>query len=83
MCVSKEAEFTSRVVEAIEKGKVDELLDQMNSFLATLTSTRPKLNRIDQLKVKNLIMDIIHQISVLEELLQSKTTNKNNWNWFK
>jgi dynein heavy chain 2 len=81
--ITKEVEFKSKVTDAIEKRKLEEVLEQMNQFLDNLTSARPKLNKIDQIKVKNLIMDIIHQISVLELLVQTQTHNINNWHWFK
>jgi hypothetical protein len=34
-------------------------------------------------KIKSLILDVIHQISLIELLISTNTSSINNWNWTK
>lgn len=83
LCLGKEIMFTKKVSESIQKNTLEELKSSLDSFLNKLTSTKSQLQKIDQRKVKSLIMDLIHQISIVDELIMSKVTSEDSWAWFK
>ena len=81
--LAKEVDFSMRVLDAIEKSKLPDLKKHLDEFLDTLTKTKSKLKKVDQAKIKSLIMDVIHQISVVEELAANKVVDSKSWFWFK
>lgn len=81
--ISKEVDYSHRVLDALEKGRLPDAKKHLDAFLDTLTKTKNKLDKVDQIKVKGLIMDVIHQIEVVDELIKYKVTDTKNWYWFK
>jgi dynein heavy chain 2 len=81
--LAKEIDFCHRAMEAIQKNKLQDLKKHLDEFLESLTKTKNKLGKVDQAKVKSLIMDVIHQVAVVEELMANRVTDPRNWYWFK
>lgn len=56
-------------------------------YQQNLTQLTKKCHEInDQLilsKIKSLILDLIHQITVMDLLITTNASHLNNWNWFK
>jgi dynein heavy chain 2 len=80
---AKEIDFSHRVLDSLEKNKMADLKKHLEQYLESLTNMKSKLSKIDQTKVKGLIMDVIHQLSVADELLTNKVTDSKSWYWFK
>jgi dynein heavy chain 2 len=81
--LTKEVDFSLKILDAIEKNKVPEVKKHLDGFLDSLTKSKNKLQKVDQMKVKSLIMDVIHQIEVADELIKNKVADPKNWYWFK
>lgn len=76
--------LTSKVAKAIkEKGSLETVKKEHSELLAKFTSSKSKLNGLNQHKVKNLILDVIHDIVVIEELIANQVVAEDDWTWFK
>lgn len=76
--------FNKETAYAIEKNSLKDLKSKYQQKLIQLTKKCHSIN--DQLvlsKIKSLILDLIHQISVIDLLIGKEVKTLNNWNWFK
>ena len=83
LSIAKEVDFSMRVLDAIEKNNLINLKKHLEDYLETLTKVKNKLGKVDQAKVKSLIMDVIHQVGVVEEMMENKVSDAKSWFWFK
>lgn len=76
--------FNREAGRAIEKKSLSSLKSDLQKKLGELTK---KCHETDDglilSKIKSLILDLIHHISVLDLLINSRTTSSNDWNWYK
>jgi len=48
-----------------------------------LTSSSKDTDNLSKLKLKSLILDIIHHIEIIDELIKNNVKDISRWNWFK
>ena len=79
--------FSSECENAIQSGKLGDIKQSLQKKLESYTSFDNKGNNLLISKIIALILDIIHNIDIVDQLmadkniLQSKSTN--DWSWFK
>lgn len=83
ICLNNEIAFSNKVIEGIENSSLARLLSNHQSFLAELTSQCHDSPDLILSKLKSLILDVIHQIDILNQLLNSKVKSTSDWQWFK
>ena len=84
ICLLNEIEFNSQCVQAIEKGSLKTYNEKLKGKLSQLTKKCHEIkNQLTLSKIKSLILDLIHQISIVDMLQITDTTKTTNWNWFK
>jgi dynein heavy chain 2 len=79
-------QFSNNCVNAIKKGKLQNYRGDLMQQLASYTSFNHQGDNLLLLKVKALIIDILHNIDVVDQLLQDgivSSMNSNDWMWFK
>ena len=81
--ISDSVFFCHKVSQAIPSNSLEAVKTEYSAKLASLTLSKSKLDALGQMKVKNLILDIIHDIAVLDELLSSAVSSLEDWAWFK
>ncbi|RWS24479.1 cytoplasmic dynein 2 heavy chain 1-like protein 3, partial [Leptotrombidium deliense] len=76
--------FTKRVEDAIKRNKMSEFQNELQRQLEVYTN-RDLTNEdnIIKIKVKSLILDFIHYLSVVEELVSNNVENIEDWFWQK
>ena len=89
LCLAEQICFTKLVDEAIAPGAGDpvgalehvkaRLQEQLASYTAHDLSSEPLL----QLKVKALVLDLIHHMDVIDQLLTANVKHKGQWQWQK
>lgn len=85
-CLAEMIRFSENAVKAIKAGKLANYKQDLEKTLDSYTSFDNKGDDLIFSKVKSLIMDIIHNIQVVEDLMNDQiTTSKqpNDWMWFK
>ena len=75
--------FVQDAEEAIAAGKVQQLLANATAALADITAIDFSKHHLAQLKVKSLIVDIIHHRDVAALLAAQKTSDVHDWAWQK
>jgi len=87
LSVSNAISFTDKCEEAIRSGKLGQLRNNLQQELdaythVTIQASHPN-PKVLELKLKELILDVIHEIDVVEYLISVKTRNTNEWSWQK
>lgn len=75
--------FTEEVETAIQSSTLSSAKSNLENRLQSFTEKKHKLQKLGRSKLKNMILDLIHNISVVEELMKKKVTNLSDWQWFK
>ncbi|KAJ3215292.1 Cytoplasmic dynein 2 heavy chain 1 [Dinochytrium kinnereticum] len=85
--LSEYLHFTAKCETAITKGSLASLSKELHSQLDkyttynTATIDDPTQRHVTELKIKSLILDIIHFIDVVKQLEEAKTTTITDWSW--
>lgn len=83
LCISEMIKFTARVEKAFQNNSLSDVSETLRQLLAQYTSydlsTQPLLN----VKVKALVLDLVHNMEVVRQLQQSKVRSKDDWMWRK
>lgn len=75
--------FCDKAVKALKGNSLDCLRKEYTTKLSELTSGKAKMDALGQMKVKNLILDLIHDIAVVDELTSNGVRSIEDWPWFK
>lgn len=76
--------FTADCEKAIETGKLEKFRSKLATKLASYTSRLGSLtDYLQTLKLKALVLDIIHNIGVVETLLEQNVSTLSDWHWQK
>ncbi|XP_038123892.1 cytoplasmic dynein 2 heavy chain 1 [Cyprinodon tularosa] len=90
LCLAEQIQFTDDVENAIKEQTLHQLELELNSKLEHYTTVETSSDdhpntesSVLQLKLKALILDIIHNISVVKQLNQAGVTRTDDWAWKK
>lgn len=89
LCLAEYLHFTAKCEEAIQSNGLAKLGIYMKEQLSKYTSfdylsiEDVAERRVVELKVKSLILDIIHMIDVVQQLQDEKANNLQDWAWQK
>jgi dynein heavy chain 2 len=86
LCVAELVQFARRTEQAIEAGggaAFVELQRELKENLAHLTETDTADDHLMDLKIKALVLDLIHNIDVVDLLIANNVTSVSDWLWQK
>eukprot|EP01040_Poterioochromonas_malhamensis_P019626 gene19626-23234_t len=85
LCLSQNIRFTEQAEVAIEEGPkaLQALRDQLESDLRDFTSHDLSSEPLLQLKMKSLVMDLVHNLDVVDQLIAKGTRSVQEWQWSK
>lgn len=83
LCLAEQIRFTTNVEDAIGGGTLHELKSSLKDTLRELTSFELSKEPLMQLKVKALVLDLVHHIDVVEQLEKNRCRGLNDWIWQK
>ena len=87
MCLAEYVLFTERCEQAIDSGKLHIFKNDLESRLEGYTSTDISGDGSEasvlELKLKALILDLIHFVDVVDQLQKENVRNRNDWIWQK
>ncbi|KAM9359311.1 cytoplasmic dynein 2 heavy chain 1 isoform 6-T6 [Symphorus nematophorus] len=90
LCLAEQIQFTEDVERALKEQNLQQLELELNAklehYTTVDTSSDDNANTessVLQLKLKALILDIIHNISVVKQLIQAGVTSPDAWVWKK
>lgn len=88
LCLCEMIHFTARSEELMEKGDLSTLKKELAKKLSSYTDAKmslsadPAMNVLD-LKLKSLILDTVHNIDVVDQLLSQHCESPSEWEWQK
>jgi dynein heavy chain 2 len=82
LCVAEQIHFTQNCERALQSKKLPALAEELKKSLATYTSYEPGNDNITRLKLKALVLDIIHNMDVVDFLIKENGTI-DSWAWQK
>lgn len=84
LCLSANLHFTANVEKSIPNGhgQMVQLRGDLQNQLSSLTSFQMD-SKLMEAKLKALILDLIHNIAVLDDLLSNKVQRLAEWHWFR
>ncbi len=80
LCLSDQIHFTRDCEAAITKGSLKQFKQQLDAKLADYTSMLGT-DRILTLKIQALVMDLIHNIDVVNQLIKKEVSSTKHWEW--
>jgi dynein heavy chain 2 len=92
LCLGNTIVFTDQCEGAIRSGKLSSFLTNLKEDLDVYTNQRMQEsnsnnsssdNKVLELKLKDLILDVIHHIEVVEYLIARNVREILDWNWQK
>ena len=83
LCLSELVSFTAEVERAISKNALGAMQKSLRAKLAEYTRGQRHQPAGTQHKLRNLILDLIHERDVLEQLIEGRTSSCDDWAWFK
>ncbi len=79
--VAENIHFTIKVRNAIQAGSLGQVSDSLNARIDELTSCDAGDDLVLSLKMKALVLDLIHLIDVVEQLKAEKVAAEPDWVW--
>jgi dynein heavy chain 2 len=73
--------FSAKTTSAITRGNLDPVLEELKAKLADLTSRRG--DALQLLKTKSLVLDVIHNLEVVETLKTIGVRSPADWEWLR
>ncbi|KAI5098641.1 cytoplasmic dynein 2 heavy chain 1, partial [Silurus meridionalis] len=87
LCLAEQIQFTEDVESAIREQNLHQLELELTAKLEHYTDTNARTESAEstvlQLKLKALILDVIHNLSVVRELLEVQVRSADDWAWTK
>lgn len=82
LCTAKAISFTRITEKSIQSMDLQSYLKTLKNEIDLYTSTVYKSNdNLFQSKVRNLLLDLVHYVTVIEELLANNVTHLDDWCW--
>lgn len=86
ICLFNELTFNAKASAAIGRGRgeLEKLKEEMQGLLSALTrKCHESKSELVLAKIKSLILDLIHQISIVEFLIANGVSGTSEWGWSK
>ncbi|KAL3666923.1 hypothetical protein V7S43_007870 [Phytophthora oleae] len=83
LCLTEQIRFCSQAEAAIKSGGVQELKISLQDTLRELTSLDLSTELLMSLKVKALVLDLVHHIDVCDQLIAANCRSVTDWIWQK
>lgn len=84
LCINRQIKFTQDVEENIPQAQLNEFLGEITLHLRHLTSfKKTEITWKTATKVREMIMNVIHQRDILHSLIKSGTREVSDWEWIK
>ena len=83
LCLAEAIVFTERCEKAIASNSLTSLLSDYKNQLVSYTSHQDDMDGVGLLKLQSLIMDVIHYIDIVDQLMKNQCWSLDDWIWQK
>jgi dynein heavy chain 2, cytosolic len=82
LCLIKSVQFTSNIEKSISTMSLQNLLLNIKSEISNYSFMLQKTaNQVTQMKIRALLIDLVHQVTTVEYLLKHNVTDQSDWHW--
>lgn len=82
LCLAKGIQFTRLTEKSIASMNLQSHLKSIKSDIEYLTTSVPATaDNLTKLKVRSLLMDLVHQATIVQQMLDENVTNPQDWCW--
>lgn len=84
ICVSRSIQFTKQTEKSISAMNLQLHLKAIKSEIAYYTTKTPKdADSLMKIKVRSILLDLVHQSTIVQHLIDENVTNVMDWGWNK
>lgn len=83
LMLSEMLNFNSMVQKSIKGNKLISMKEDLVGKLDSFTKFRDQGSFLDKLKLKSLILDLIHNIEIVDNLMTEKVKDLESWNYLR
>mmetsp|Transcript_17017 Transcript_17017/g.54247 ORF Transcript_17017/g.54247 Transcript_17017/m.54247 type:complete len:3325 (+) Transcript_17017:156-10130(+) len=83
LCLNESVIFTQMAEQAISQGTLAALHAELSQQLAGYTKVKTEGYHVLQLKIKSLVLDLIHNIDIVDQLMKNQVSSTGDWVWSK
>ncbi|GAB1603231.1 hypothetical protein Ahia01_000603700, partial [Argonauta hians] len=83
LCLVEQIQFTEDCEAGIKRNNLNGFLQEVRRKLDVLTGRNIKCSEVLDLKMKALILDMVHGIDIVQQLIAANVTSVNDWQWQK
>ncbi|TMW39976.1 hypothetical protein DOY81_014944, partial [Sarcophaga bullata] len=82
LSTTRAIQFTKQAEKAIQTMTLQKLLQQLNAEITKYSTWKHQIDdMLLQMKLRSLLFDLVHYVTVVEELIQNNTMHVNDWHW--
>lgn len=82
LSTTRAIQFTKQAEKAIQTMALQKLLQLLNSEIAKYSTWKHQCHdTLLQIKLRALLFDLVHYVTIVEELIQNNTMHLNDWHW--
>lgn len=82
LCLTRRIQFTRLVEKSIASMQLPSLLKTIKGEIEYLTSAVPvESDNLTKLKVRAILMEAVHQATIVQQLIDENVTHAQDWNW--
>lgn len=79
--LSRSIQFTKATEKAIGSASLPKHLQKLKDDIDYFTSNFATANNLTQIKVRGLLLDLVHYVSMVQQLIAEKITHIQDWEW--
>lgn len=82
LCLAKSIQFTKQTEKAIGSMNLQAHLKSIKSEIEHFTTNVPfDVDNLTKIKVRSILMDLVHQATIVKSLIDENVTNVQDWCW--
>lgn len=82
ICLARSIQFTKQTEKAITAMNLQTHLKAIKSEISFYTTKMPKdVDNLTKIKVRSILLDLVHQSTIVQQLIDENVTNVLDWGW--
>ncbi|KAL0212077.1 hypothetical protein RCL1_005703 [Eukaryota sp. TZLM3-RCL] len=81
LCLANSVRFATSVEQCISHKTLPEFKLKLHELLSSLTNVSSSNDYLQRVKARSLVLDLIYQIEVVDNLIENKVNNVEDWLW--
>lgn len=84
ICLARSIQFTKQTEKSITAMNLQSQLKTIKSEITYYTTKIPKnVDHLTKIKIRSILLDLVHQTTIVQQLIDENVTNVLDWSWVK